>query len=372
VWQLWASQWLHQLHQLSRPEAAIRLTETYLRCFYWWGVYLPFPFCAHLLDTWIQRAGGADTLVDALVLLGQVYPTGWDKANPELAPRWERVAAAVDTIRGEVAAALAEVDDPDSYCHIHALLEVISAHAAVYTTDFTTAIERCTHALSLLPEGEEWLLAWLRFELADILRAYGDHVAADPRNDRETTDRCYAAARDHCAEVMRRVEEGVGDAELRANVARLEADILWEEARDGDRTPNDEFLVRCVFERLCVAVIGSLEDVLHYGLDDAYVRSFYREMTERAAGRLCKLAEFTPANNDLVADILAALADVWPEAAGAGELTRSRDVRRRGRLAIADMLFPTLPDADPARADENRQQIADWIAKARGSAALSS
>ncbi|GAA4626503.1 hypothetical protein GCM10023196_035010 [Actinoallomurus vinaceus] len=239
-WQAAKREWLRHSSRFTerREITRARFTLVFLDAFWWWGVYLPFPFNRRLLDDWersaaiwrayaqgrplpIEESDSPDRqLLDALTFLLDNYPTGYIK--PQDAP-WDELRDQILLIKD-----LCELDRPhrrglsDSEqldrARAGALTDVILAHTRRFRDPADPRADlyyqRSLEAFDRL--GSDWDAAWVLLESADLAVERGR-----PDEAAEFVSRSAERARDLAA----RTDEW--DHEILANLHRIRADASW-------------------------------------------------------------------------------------------------------------------------------------------------
>jgi hypothetical protein len=295
VWQLNKREWLYHSAQVQEvPELArLRFSLVFLEAFWWWGCYHPFPMLDQLLEDWRRYAAVArpagrpgtqpqavqgpeherqldEELASAFGFVLDNYPTAYEKAD---AP-WdaiqtqllliERVCGLAPGARGRTVR-MREA----SARRVEGLLRIFLAHTRRFRDPSDPLADRdYTLAAQAFADRDQWTLAWLEFERADLEVERGHTEAA-----------AKLVARS--AGILRSLVEKQDDDwdnELLANLHRVLADAHW--AREE---------ITEAFEEYSAAV---LHGYLFQGqpCPDSYTQRFYREMTTRIAARLRELS----------------------------------------------------------------------------------
>ncbi|WBB72716.1 hypothetical protein O7602_23895 [Micromonospora sp. WMMD1128] len=323
VWQMHETEWMYHSAQLSgdRDLTRAQFVVLFLEAFWWWGLYVDFAFCHQLLESW-QRAAQNDMdrdLLDEIRRFHANYPTGPDKPAGE---HWTEARHALRTV-GELCGVRhgwqAPGRSPEAegvYRRAWLYLRLFIAHTFWYDNRFADA-ERAYRQLEseFADLDDDWMVAWLYFEWAEVAYAAGDRGSAAAR--------CRLSS----GMIRRVAEAGEVDSELLAYVHRLLADLLHDAdpvaaAREYGQAVKRAF----VFHRMA----NSLDPVV--SAPDEYTSQFYEEMTTRAAGRVPGWA-----GHGSFPDILAAL--VEPTAGDAPDVARLD----ADGPALAAALFPRGP-----------------------------
>ncbi|MEV0002331.1 hypothetical protein AB0H28_08605 [Micromonospora sp. NPDC050980] len=338
VWQMHETDWMYHSAQLSEDRDLTRaqFVVLFLEAFWWWGLYVDFAFCHQLVESW-QRAAQDKLdrdLLDEVRRFHRNYPTGPDKPA---GAHWTEARHALRTV-GELCGVRhgwrAPGRSPEAagvYRRAWLYLRLFTAHTFWYDHRFADA-ERTYRQLEseFVDLDDDWMVAWLYFEWAEVAYAAGDHGSAAVRCRRS-------------GERMRRLAEaGEVDSELLANVHRLLAD-LWHDtdpvaaAREYGQAVKRAF----VFHRMA----NSLDPVV--SAPDEYTSQFYDEMTTRAAGRVPGWVG-RGAFPDILAALVEPTAGVVPDGALAGT----------DAGALAATLFPRGPR--PSELYQRRGPFTDY------------
>ncbi|GGL90090.1 hypothetical protein [Micromonospora yangpuensis] len=328
VWQMYEAEWLSHSAQLpdERQVTRIQFVVLFLKAFWWWGLYITFSFCHQLLDSW-QRAArtGLDRdLLDEVRRFHQHYPTGPDKPT---GAHWTQARHALRAI-GELCGVHHGWRDPGSSAEVQELrrqawlyLRLFTAHTYWYDRRFAAA--EATYG-QLEPEfldlADEWMLAWLYYEWAQVGWDAGDRRAAATRCRRSS----------HWLRQLVADEEI--ESELLANVHRLLGDLLHESdpvaaAEQYGQAVKHAF----VFHRMDNVLDGSVSP------PDDYTSQFYTEITLRAAARAVGWDQL-PRRAEILAALVEATAGTPPEVLDVGPGPDTPTDR------VAAQLFPRGPE----------------------------
>jgi hypothetical protein len=255
------------------------LAKLFLDAFWWWGYYIPFPFCEELLADWAEMANTRQSRADRVTdhdwgdRLRDLYvrfPKGWRaKATRE---DW-------DAIRDQLAffARQREISEaaPDNRYmrHVRAMLHLFLGIAERNRDPRREAVEqhfREARALFAADEDEMWNLPWVSFQEADAALGRGDAEGAVAAADTGWHDL---------------TETGDDDFELAANFHRVHADAAW--AR-GERDLALDLYARATLSAYKFQVDVGDSDIAPV---DEYTQAFMTEMHERAAERLAAMHE---------------------------------------------------------------------------------
>jgi hypothetical protein len=322
-WQARLREWLHHNRRAAatdeeRERARQQFARVFFDAFWWWGCYLPFPFCPDLVADWRRMRDDDDEWVEDLALLLDAYPPGYRKAG---AGRWADVRAALVEVRSSCGLDVdpAQLRDADAR-HTRALIDNFLAHSLRYRTAasdaerakwYEQALGYYEESAQLFEQNEEsWELAWTIFETAELHADHGDLDRA-----RERWHDAVAVALDE------------DDWELKANLHRLAADLRWQE---GAHAGAFEAHGRAVLH----AYLFQCETPSRR--PDAYTVTFYREHLERVFERL----------KTLDADALGDAAERLARPFGAEPVALDRvtaAVAADDPLSLAGLVFPAAP-----------------------------
>jgi hypothetical protein len=321
--------WLYHLSRLTgnnRQVGRVGIAQIFLDAFWWWGSYIPFPFCEQILADW----GDATSVNDEdrawgrqLRTLYDLYPKGWQKQAP--AGQWTKVRLALrylsDHCRSDGRAETEEAD----LRHIRGILDLYLVDAARYVDPGDEDIdELLAEAAELFArEDDDWDVAWVEYYRADVALS------------REQTEQAMTTA----AESAERAR-ALDDDELVANSHRVYADAFWLSGRAG---PALDAYARAVAHAYRFQVKG---------VQDEYTDAFQKEMIDRSVERVAELyADGRDEGHAILqsacARIRAFFGPYW-SAAGA---SLPEDVRPEVVKALAEdrrddvaaMLFPARP-----------------------------
>jgi hypothetical protein len=325
--------WLYHLSRLTgiyRRAGRVGIARIFLDAFWWWGYYIPFPFCEQILADWTDAtlADGEDRAWGAqLRVVYDSYPKGWRKADTP-AEQWKTVRLALRYLWNRAGFDQSQPDDQEMR-HIRGILDFFLADAVRYVDPGDPeADERLDDAAEQFAANEdadedEWDLAWVEYYRADLAVS------------REQADPAISMAKESADR-----HPDLDDDELVANLHRVCADAQWLRRDPGAALDAD---ARAVLH----AYRFQVKDV-----QDDYTDAFQQEMIERSMERL---AAWHGDDQDTghaglrsaCARIRAFFGPYWREA-GAGPLADvGLDVIRaldEGRLDdVAGVLFPARP-----------------------------
>ena len=357
-WQECKREWL--LHSgLALDRAFVtraRFTLVFLEAFWWWGVYLPFPFMRRLLDDWARasaewmRTRSApsarlerhkdpnEILLAALIELLHDYPV--THVKPSTSP-WDAMCDSLITIRtlcgltpaGELDPAArrrATAEEQAEIIRTGAFITLFLGQSRRFRDPADPSAERFYEAaLTTFRElGDKFTSAWLVFERCDL--------ALERRDLRTCVERVAESAR-----VVQELASDINEweRELLANVHRAWADVCWLNDNLDRAARHYGWAVANAYW-----FHGELSavDANPHGPDE-YTQQFYREMTLRAAKRVDELADRPAQMRRFVSEMLPAVPCDSAQAALAADLAGATI----GQLQ--EMLFPPGPAEDELR-----------------------
>jgi hypothetical protein len=338
-WQSLTSDWLYHCGMLRRPgarEAArLEMARTFLDAFWWWGCYIPFPFCAELLSEWeLTQPESERAWSDALRELLRSYPLGYQKVD---SGNLARVGDAMRTLRdlGDLGREVPRENRPTASAHearlaanrrrVRALTSLFRAHSFRFRSGMADlALAEYEDALAYFAD-DVVAVAWTTFELAELKLGLGEHEGP--------------LAGIHAAALVAREQ---ADYELLANLHRLRGDVAL--AREADSA--------AIGSSSGMAVLSAFAFLLP--MPDPYTQAFYREQRERLAARLVELARRRSA-----AEAEAAASRVIEELAPLRALVAVPDpssvraaIERDELALLAGLLTPPVPPVGPAARED--------------------
>lgn len=336
-WQVASLEWLHHAGQLTdesdRARVRLELARLFLEAFWWWGWYVPFDFCAQILDDW-RRTQPADEheLAEAFGDVLDGYPPGWRKTG---LGDWPRVRAALLKARmllGVQSYAKLEprADAPrdEGLLEARRTVRALISHFLAHTYRYVTGA--AAHASIFNDDALRWFevngqtveQAWERCEMADFALECGDPAQALQQASEAL--RMFVAAEDE--EV---------DHELLANLHRVRAGATLAAAGDLRRSVRE----------MALAVVRAYTFLVRPHQPDPYTTAFYAEVRDRAGLLLQAIGRESGADTQLEAagwlyDDLARLRADEPRPAPAADalLAAGGDA-----TALADLLTPPVP-----------------------------
>ena len=353
-WQEDKREWLrHSGLALDRAFVArAQFTLVFLEAFWWWGVYLSFPFMRRMLDDWarvsaewarIQTAVAVplgrhedpnQLLLTALTELINEYPEGYNK--PRTSP-WDAIRDKLIQVRtlcglnpagglSPAASRRATAEEQAEIIRADAFITLFLAHSRRYRDPADPSAERFYEAaLTAFRElGDEWTTAWLVFERSDMALERGDL-----RTSAERVAESAVLAR----ELASRTREW--DQELLASVHRTWADVCWLSDRPAQAARHYGWAVAHAY---WFHGEPTQVDVAPHG-PDQYTQRFYQEMTQRAAERIAELAGHPAQLERFAADLLREVPRDTAQVPAA-------DLAAATTREVQDMLFPPGPAED--------------------------
>ena len=365
-WRRYVSEWVYHLAHVEPATARQSFVATYLDAFWWWGLYIDFPFCEELLE----MAGRLRAVSEAwhgdqrfLIELGRfadAYPKLYALARASLGipldtegrdtgtalhERAEVVDSALCKLckllglEREPVLPSAEVLRRPGTGHLQATIDLFFAdsqrlrHTA--TDGDPSALHRALayYAVALelfLDDGDLWDVAWTHYEAADTLCALEDHSAVD-RECRAAWD----------ITVSKELDFKQLDFELLANVERVLGDDLWNQHRPAD-----------AIEHYGRAAYYAYVFLIWPHHPDEYTQTFYKETGLRCAARIREAgfpdgAERTggPATPDLRLALTRVWGDAWEPDIHAATAGLEAESLETSLEAIAAALLPPGPGA---------------------------
>jgi hypothetical protein len=302
-WQEHKRDWLWHSGLAANPHRHVitraRFALVFLDAFWWWGVYLPFPFMRNLLEDWNRvsstwerppatgRSGQEEDdqkFLESLTALLNDYPV--THVKPPTHP-WDRIRGNLSQIRllcglnpaGGLKPAImrrATDEEKDEMRRVDAFITLFLAHTWRFRDPSDPEAEKYYQAAADAFEtlGDEWTSAWITFERADMCLEQGDLTRAA-----SFLAVAGAAIRDLAART------GEWDRELLANLHRAWADICWLSGRLYEAAGE---YGRAIAHAYWFLGVPNLDGGTHG--PDRYTQQFYVEMTSRAAERMAELS----------------------------------------------------------------------------------
>jgi hypothetical protein len=357
VWQANMRAWLYYSGFVNRPELTrSRFVLVFLEAFWWWGCYHRFDFNQWLIEDWEQAlrswklrstSGALDddqTLADALRFLLDNYPVGHEK--PATA-KWDEIHSRLRLAQdlcgltdGTPLPPNLGREEKRQMTQARAMIKVFLAHTRRFRDPTDPAAARYyADAMRFFEKRDQWVLAWLLFETADmalernqpdeampllarsaaaavdLLRAQPDSEAAD-----ESDDDGLDAEED--------TTSGQCDFELFANLHRAWADAHWFRGQTDAAAAAYGRAVRNAYWFQGMPTPA-----------DPYTRQFYQEMTGRAVERVLTLARRDP---ERAVPFVAGMRAELGSAAPVGDIDAV--VHGEQKAELRAVLFPREPD----------------------------
>jgi hypothetical protein len=274
-WQTVAREWLYQVAQLrgdNREAGRVGVAVLFVDAWWWWGSYVPYPFCEELLADWAEMADSRQDGTDRdwgnwLRELYVRYPKGWRRQTvPE---DWRALRRHLLFLLGR-----AELLDEkkERIRHVRGLLYLYLAEAELFFNPESRRVEENLRRARELfaADDDEWDVAWVSFQEADAALRRGDPRAA------------VAAAETGWHDLTEMEDD---DFELAANLHRIHADAAWLRGERG--------LALDLCARAALSAYKFQVDIADPNIApvDEYTQAFMTEMHERAADRLSELHE---------------------------------------------------------------------------------
>ncbi|WP_239335110.1 ATP-binding protein [Frankia sp. CiP3] len=290
-WQAYKREWLFHARRVSRNRTITRarFTLVFLEAFWWWGCYCPFEYNRRLLEdwerTWHQEdslAGNVgsiaaatqhnpdDQLGEALAFVLDNYPPGYIKTD---AP-WNDIRNRLLLVQrlcglGRGARVDATAEEERELGRVNGLIKIFLAHSRRFHDPADPATSRYyNEALAVFEElADDWNVAWLLFEVADLALERGalDEASAHASSSAQRLAQLAAQTDDW-------------DEELIANLFRVRADVQWAMGNTD-----------AAFADYYRAVVHAYRFMGVPHPPDAYNLVFYEEMTTRTVTRLCEI-----------------------------------------------------------------------------------
>ena len=356
-WQESKREWLRH-SGLAHDRAFVaraRFTLVFLEAFWWWGVYVPFPFMRRLLDDWARvsaewartqtadpvplgrRQDSNQLLLTALTELINDYPETYIK--PSTSP-WEAIRDNLIKIRtlcglspagglSPAARKRATAEEQAEIIRTDAFITLFLAHSRRFRDPADPNAERFYDAaLTAFRELEdEWTSAWLVFERSDM---------ALERRDLRTSAELLTEGAVLAKKLASRTHEW--DQELLANLHRAWADVCWLSDRQDKAADHYGWAVAHAywFHGEPNAVDGE-----PHGPDE-YTQQFYLEITLRAAERIAELAGHPVQMERFVGEMLRQIRCDSAE-------VPATDLAHATTSELQEMLFPPGPTENELR-----------------------
>jgi hypothetical protein len=347
AWRDAAVNWIYHLGHGSAAEARRALATLYLDAFWWWGCFIPDPFCEDLLDWWTQvevssRARGAHDKANRLFRQFHVaYPMGLQKTGRG---DWAAVRAALVRLRKLLG--VAEDNEHSAWRndagrrHLRAITNIFLAHADRYgaaesrAEALDAAADHYKETWELVDQDDEsWNRPWVLLEWAETKHERGLGGVE------KMCDQAEPLA----------VQEG--DNEVLALLARLRGQLALDR---GELNQAFQIFGLAVIYAYLFHVSGQS------GLPDAYTKAFYEELKSWVLDRVKELAD--DARQAACEALLAVWGNCWqpPHPLDVAALSSPG-----GRVELAATLWPPGPTDDEVKSESSRGRYAKQVGKNR-------
>jgi tetratricopeptide (TPR) repeat protein len=257
--------WLYHLSSLTgrhRRSSRLEIARIFLDGFWWWGCYVPFPFCEEILADWLSvtandkedRAWG-----EALRTLYDNYPRG-GRMSDASREQWTTVRRALRYLwdRG----GLDEPDENPEMRHVRGILDLFRADALRFVNPHDSRVDGLLDDAieQFTADEDEWDVAWTEYYRADLVLL------------RREYERAMSLARQAALDYAE-----LDDSELLANLHRVCADAHWDLGKYGAALDG---YARAV----ALAYRYHVKDV-----PDQYTTAFQQEMVDRSMERMAEL-----------------------------------------------------------------------------------
>lgn len=334
-------EWLYHVSQLTgwqRRAARFEIARLFLDGFWWWGCYVPFPFCEEILADWMsatadnsQESEEDRKWAQALRAVYDTFPKGnrLDRASHSQLITVRRCLRQLWDLGG-----LGHQGDSAEARHVRGIMEVLLADVLRYLDPADRRVDKALDdAAALLTENDGYFVAWIDFQRGDLHLQRGQWDQAM----RLATQAAQRHAR-------------YDDHELTANFHRVHADALWARGETG---PAFDGYARAVLHAYAAQVQGRSPD--------SYTNAFQQEMVDRCLERMAALhaaADGSDSDSELAvlrsasARIRAFFGEYWEavEGCAATDVAAGAVVRALAEgtpAEAASVLFPALaPEVD--------------------------
>jgi hypothetical protein len=257
--------WLHHLGSLTgryRRSSRLEIARIFLDGFWWWGCYVPFPFCEEILADWLSvtsndkedRAWG-----EALRTLYDSYPRG-GRMSDASREQWTTVRRALRYLwdRG----GFNEPGEKPEMRHMRGILDLFRADALRFVNPHDSRVDDLLDDAmeQFTADEDEWDAAWTEYYRADLVLLRGEHERAMSLARQAALD--YAELEDY---------------ELLANLHRVCADAHWERREHGTALDGHARAVALAYR-------FQVKDI-----PDEYTIAFQQEMVDRSMERMAEL-----------------------------------------------------------------------------------
>jgi tetratricopeptide (TPR) repeat protein len=326
-------EWLYHVSRLTgarRRTGRLEIARLFLDSFWWWGCYVPFPFCEEILSDWMSATAGEKEDRDwgeALQGLYNTYPRG-NRLDRATRSQLITVRGYLHRLRGRSTSGTQQ-HNADAR-HVRGVVDFFLADVLRYIDPADPHVDKAlADATALLAEDDDYFVAWIDVQRSDLNVQRGQWE--------EAMSLARQGAQRHAK---------YNDHELIGNFHRIHADALWacgkaEQALDG--------YARAVLHAYAAQVQVS---------PDSFTNAFQQEMMDRCLERMAGLHAAADDSDGALAVLLSACRRIraffgayW-EAIGEDE---AADVTTNVVRALADcapmeaasVLFPALaPEVD--------------------------
>lgn len=277
-WQISLQEWLYHVsrfERLYRLRGRVVIARIWFDAFWWWGNYIEFPLCEHILNEYSEAAvmfGDRDDEAWCRQLrdVYRLYPKGWRRvAKPA---DWQDLDETLGWLLRHGELTEPTLDDSMKR-HLRAFIDIYIAEARRFLDPDDPSVDTVLDDAGeqFAADDDGWDLVWLAFQRADAALARGESARATRLVD----------------EVAPQLEEQ-DDREIKANLHRIYADARWQ---------GPERDVVGAMDSYAWAVFHAYHFQIMSPTADTYTKAFLDEMHERAIERLSELA----ASGDLAA-----------------------------------------------------------------------
>ncbi len=276
LWRHLVLEWLYHLSCLKdRHMARLQFARVYFDAFYWWGWYVDFPFCRHLIQDWKLTQVKDETDRDWVKYIQQFedsYPKGYQRIRNDAG--WDRVGEALEHVRqiGGFDEGMNLVTMQKESVILRGITGIFIAHMFLERTpaDFKKAYYYYEEALKIFKGRDNYskfYRYWILFELSELFLKEGKLLKA----------------KEYAVESLRLVVSSSGanenrDHEVVANVFRVFADIQFERKK-----------YKGALRDYILAVFSSYVFQGHPKNWDFYTQAFYDEMCDWMIKRIVSL-----------------------------------------------------------------------------------
>jgi hypothetical protein len=223
VWQNKMSEWLFHLAMLEdRKTAHFNFAKIYFDAHWWWGLYVPFPFCEKLLEEWqrTQITKEDRALLDLILKFHHTYPVG-RKTEQSYGKVWQDIRGLLNDLlnRFKINSEPFTSDDEEKR-HLRGIIDLYKAESFRFSpneAERPKAEDLYTKALNLFVLNEdEWNQAWSLYECSDYF--------LETKQFQKAVDYANASAK-----LIRNDDPLAQDHELMSKTSRVRADVYWHQ-----------------------------------------------------------------------------------------------------------------------------------------------